>query len=152
MPKIETGAARASLHLLHAALVQAERQSLRIAVEAAERHARETTLFQDRSPTNDNNPAATGTRGTIHGQVFGDRGFVEARGAAVFLEGGTRPHLIEARGGALRFTVNGVTLFRRSVNHPGTAPRPFMHQAREHGEKVLAETADTFVNYAIARA
>lgn len=46
---------------------------------------------------------------------------------APFLEYGTRPHRIVARRGkALRFLDRTGTLrFARSVNHPGTRPRPF---------------------------
>lgn len=46
---------------------------------------------------------------------------------APFLEYGTRPHRIVARRGqALRFLDRtGKLRFARSVNHPGTRPRPF---------------------------
>jgi hypothetical protein len=52
---------------------------------------------------------------------------VEVRATAphsIFLERGTRPHLIVPRreGGFLRFEVDGRVIFARSVNHPGTRP------------------------------
>lgn len=49
---------------------------------------------------------------------------------APFLEFGTKPHVIAARRAkALRFTVRGQTLFRKSVNHPGTKPYKFLWRA-----------------------
>ncbi|QRE81831.1 hypothetical protein F1734_17335 [Rhodococcus ruber] len=46
---------------------------------------------------------------------------------------GTRPHVIRARNArALAFPgAGGRTVFRRSVNHPGTRPRPFLRNAAE---------------------
>src|SRR6188474_1816071 len=43
--------------------------------------------------------------------------------AAPTLDGGSRPHIIRARTGkALKFTMGGKVMFRRSVRHPGTRP------------------------------
>lgn len=46
---------------------------------------------------------------------------------------GTRPHVIRARNAkALKFPgPDGRPIFRRSVNHPGTRPRPFLRNAAE---------------------
>lgn len=45
---------------------------------------------------------------------------------------GTKPHVIRAKNvKALKFDVGGKTLFRRSVNHPGTTARPFLRNAAE---------------------
>lgn len=89
----------------------------------------------------------TGTTGrTIRPGRTGPReAFVVAGGAALFLEKGTRPHVIVPRNGqALRFPAKGtpVTLagrvrsshagrpgayvFATKVNHPGTKPQPFL--------------------------
>lgn len=38
----------------------------------------------------------------------------------------TRPHVIRAKGRALRWSTGGKTYFAKSVNHPGTKGRPFM--------------------------
>ncbi len=66
---------------------------------------------------------------------------VSAKGAAVFLEGGTKPHIIRARRArALRFATSGRRLsgsprrgasvvYARHVRHPGTKPQPFMGPA-----------------------
>ena len=50
---------------------------------------------------------------------------------AAFVEDGTKPHVIEARNAkALRFRgKDGQFIFRKRVNHPGTAPRKFMERA-----------------------
>lgn len=50
---------------------------------------------------------------------------------AAAVHDGTRPHVIRAKNGkALAFPgSNGQTIFRRSVNHPGTRPRPFLRNA-----------------------
>lgn len=144
MPEVKTQAARDSLRSLAAGIHQANTLALRAAVQATETAARGTTLFKDKTGE---------TRGSIHGEVLGTKGFVEARGAARWLEDGTTPHLIEARNaGALRFVVNGVTLYRRSVHHPGTRPRPFMQAAARIGAQALEYGVDYFFNYAIARA
>ena len=47
----------------------------------------------------------------------------------------------------LRFTINGQTLFRRSVK--GMMPRPFMHEAREIGEHAALYYVESFIDYAI---
>lgn len=49
---------------------------------------------------------------------------------AHYVHDGTAPHRIAARRRHfLAFQVDGVTVFRRSVMHPGTAGRPFMRRA-----------------------
>ena len=52
---------------------------------------------------------------------------------AMFLEYGTRPHLIRpVRAQALRFeTKFGEIVFTRLVRHPGTKPRPFIRETAE---------------------
>lgn len=133
---------RAGLHLLKSGIHQAAELTLRSAVQAAESSAKGTTRFHDRTGA---------TRATIRGSAFGLQGFVEARGAARFLEEGTVPHLIVAHGKALRFTVEGQVLFRRWVRHPGTRERPFMREARERGVQAAEWGAEIFVNAAIQR-
>jgi HK97 gp10 family phage protein len=49
---------------------------------------------------------------------------------AVYVERGTRPHIIRPkRARALRFVVGGETVFARLVRHPGTKPHPFFTHA-----------------------
>lgn len=75
-------------------------------------------------------PVATGyTQAQITGRVEGSglnlTGIIEAPGVPhlAALEEGSRPHLIRARGRALRFVAGGVVLFRKEVQHPGTTGR-----------------------------
>lgn len=49
---------------------------------------------------------------------------------AVFVHEGTRPHVIRPRRArALRFEMDGRVIFAAHVNHPGTAPNPFLANA-----------------------
>jgi len=146
--KFETARTRSGLEALEGGLHQAIDLTMRAAVRAAEESALRTTLFRDRTGK---------TRGSIHAEVTrgerGLRGFVIARGAAAFLENGTRAHAIVARRAkALHFFVNGQEFFRRSVQHPGTSARPFMHEARHVGEVAAAFAAQEYVGYAIEKA
>lgn len=46
------------------------------------------------------------------------------------IDGGSRPHKITAKNGkALMFMTGGKTIFRRSVNHPGTKPYKTFYRA-----------------------
>lgn len=59
-------------------------------------------------------------------------------GHARFIDSGTRAHVITAtRAKFLRFQMNGETMFRRSVNHPGTKARPFVALALASGQMAL---------------
>ena len=86
-----------------------------------------------------------------------DSASVEAGGAAVFLEYGTRPHDILPRRGTVlawapdaanrrlsgatrKGTPSSALVFARRVRHPGTKPDPFMVPA---GEDALAEIMHT---------
>lgn len=145
---IEVDAERtlAGLANLEAGIMQAIGLTMRSAIEATEQSAKSTTRFKDKSGE---------TRRSIRGQYRGvaQGGFVQAGGASKFLENGTRPHAIMARGGGLlRFVVNGETIYRRMVRHPGTAERPFMHEARAIGEKAVEYGAEYFISEAIRRA
>jgi hypothetical protein len=131
------------LERLSSSLAHVGVEALRIGVRVAEKSAKETTLFKDQTGT---------TRGSIRGEIAGrESGFVRAGGAASLLQAGTRPHTIVARGRALRFVVAGAVMFRRSVLHPGTQPRPFMTQARDAGERAIIEALPVLVREAIAR-
>lgn len=87
------------------------------------------------------------TRKTIQGTYLatklGATGHIRAGANAILLNDGTRPHRIEARNGkALRFTSGGQTIFRRGVNHPGTAPDPFLTAAEDAAADELFDTFD----------
>lgn len=133
-----------SLRSLRNAFQHSVQETTRVTLEEVERHAKATTLFRDKTKT---------TRGSIHAVVEGmTRGFVEAGGAAQFLENGTQAHEIWAHaGGMLRFEIAGTVFFRRMVHHPGTVPRPFMQQARDHGQQVADFAAEFYLDEAIRR-
>jgi hypothetical protein len=141
-----------SLRALNGAFMHSVAETTRVTLEEVERHAKATTLFNDKSGAGVTR-AGEGTRSSIKAHVEGTtRGFVEAGGAAQFLENGTQPHEIWAHGGGmLRFEVAGTVFFRRMVHHPGTAPRPFMQQARDHGQQVADFAAEIFLEEAIRR-
>lgn len=50
---------------------------------------------------------------------------------AAAVELGSRPHVIRARGGLLRFTVGGNVVYARQVNHPGTKPKRMFARGAE---------------------
>ncbi len=134
---------RASLSILNAGIHQAAELAVRSAVEAARDSAKGTTQYSDRTG---------GTRASTVGEAMGIRGTVQVGGAARFLENGTQAHVIVAHGRSLRFVVNGQTLFRKWARHPGTRPRPFMHEAARVGEMALDYGCEFYVSEAIRRA
>lgn len=133
----------AGLELLKAAITQATVLAMRTAVREGEESAKATTTWKDRSGA---------TRGSIRGEVLGLRGRVEARGASIFLENGTRAHQIVARGRALKFFVNGQAIYRRSVQHPGTKATHFMRDARNHAQVAADMAVHFYVSFAIQHA
>ena len=136
---IDTRAAREGLRLLAAGIVNAAAQAMRVAVAAAEKSAKSTTLWNDQSGE---------TRGSIKGEVESySRGFVSAGGASVFLENGTKAASV-ARTVPMR--INGALIFRH-FKHPGIKARPFMAEARVVGEATLEAALTQFINAAIAR-
>lgn len=50
---------------------------------------------------------------------------------AGYVEHGTEPHVIRPKtpNGVLRFQANGVTVYAKKVNHPGSAPHPYVMPA-----------------------
>lgn len=117
--------------------------SMRDAVAVAERRARESTLFHDRSG---------GTRASIRSNEFAGYGEVRMGGAAQFLEHGTQPHVIEpSNATALRFFVNGQPRFAMRVQHPGTQPRPVVGNAGQAGGQVLQRELEEKVSEAAAK-
>ena len=145
--KVSGAATRESLHLLSAGIVQAAALTLRAGMAAAEASEKATTQWKDRRPED-------GTRSTIKtSSSNGLRGFVSVGGAARFLEWGTRPHVIRAKGGGtLRFEINGAVFFRKMVNHPGISPRLFVTEAREMAIRAIDSLAPAYVGHAIQRA
>lgn len=128
----DTRETRVDLERLFAELEVAAKKALQDALTSAEQHARNTTQFQDVTGTTRKGIHAFVTNGSaLEGQL------ISMGSATRFIEYGTKPHQINARGSAMRFVVNGQAIFARRVHHPGTRPRPFMQEARDHGEQVL---------------
>ena len=65
---------------------------------------------------------------------------------ATFVENGTVAHIIEARGGLLRFQSGGSTIFARRVHHPGTKPNPVMHDAVQEGATAFVRLMQAALN------
>jgi hypothetical protein len=147
VPDVEakTRGTRKGLAALDRKIQRAATQIVKAAVEVARKHAKTTDLWQD-GKTRD-------TRKSIRGGMIGPYlGFVEAGGAAHFLEYGTTPHIIMAKGRALRFEVAGQVLYRKWVSHPGTRPRPFMREASLAGEQAIPWAAEVYLSQAIQSA
>ena len=112
---------------------------------AAEASEKSTTQWKNRTGE---------TRGSIKtSSSNGLRGFVSVGGAARFLEWGTAPHVIRAKGGGyLRFEIAGAVFFRKMVNHPGQKATYFVTEAREMAIRAIDSLAPAFVGRAIERA
>lgn len=122
---------RAALNDLHAALLNNAHQALKSALAAAKAHAKASTLFKDGPQAVLRNSVDEKLDGPFEGRVFA--GAKHGK----FVEDGTRPHIIAAKGKALRFVIQGQTFFRKVVHHPGTQARPFMGEAADVGEQTL---------------
>jgi len=136
--------ASAFITWLRRAGAQAEinaRQTLGQGIALALAHAKATQAFKDRTGE---------LRSSItRGQKSTWSHFIRAGAKhAAYVEYGTKPHRIEARGRALRFIQHGELRFRRHVNHPGTKPTHFMDEAATVGARFL----DWKMEEAIARA
>lgn len=125
--------ATAFVRWLRAAGEQAQinaRQTLGQGVALALAHAKATDKFKDRTGA----LRASITRGQKSTWVH----FIKATAPhATYVEEGTRPHRIQARGRALRFVQHGELRFRRHVNHPGTKATHFMDEAATVGARFL---------------
>lgn len=78
--------------------------------------------------------AAPHASDSIHVEQVGDLEFIITTDSpvAAWMEYGTRPHTIRPnRARVLHFVIDGQEVWAMEVNHPGTAPRPFMKPAAE---------------------
>lgn len=102
-----------------------------------------------------------GISGNFRVTERGATGFIKSENPnAIRLNDGTPPHRITAGGKAvaafgaaavigakkaLKFQMNGQTMFRRAVNHPGTKPDPFLDAAADVAEEdFFAKFDDVF--------
>jgi hypothetical protein len=82
-------------------------------------------------------PATVDASAMISGAVQAGGGLAPY---AKFVHDGTAPHRIEAvNRKALAFIIGNRTVFAKYVNHPGTAPRPFLADAAEEMREQFGE-------------
>lgn len=114
-----------------AGLEQNVGRALGMAGSLAVGHAKQTSMFHDRSAVLRNSIDYDGPVGSFSA---GDMHITVTAGAehASYIEKGTRPHEIRPTfRKALRWPIEGGYAFARIVRHPGTAPRPFLEAARD---------------------
>lgn len=92
-------------------------------------------------------PVQTGKlRDSIRVKVMSDHIVIGPEGVdyAVYVHYGTKPHEIRAKNAsALKFRVNGNTVFATVVQHPGTDPNPFAARAAQQFlDSLGSEVAD----------
>lgn len=113
-------------------------QVLSDAAKFAKLNAQSSQKFQDRTGK---------LRASIKTAGGGLKTRIESRTPySLFVEAGTKPHTISARSGMLSFVIAGRRIFKRSVKHPGTSPRPFMGDAAEITEYMLPEWMERMVS------
>lgn len=144
--RIDGAAAGAALRKTNESFTDVVRRALDQASSLATQFARTTPKFKDRTGSlrNSISRVQKGAGGWRYDVKAGGRGAQHA----LFVEAGTRAHVIEARRRQfLRFEVAGTIHFRRWVNHPGTKGTHFMFAARNEGEEAL----NRFVQAGVSR-
>lgn len=135
---------RRALQLLDDRITSSARQALGQAAAYAAERARTTSTFKDRTGR---------LRRSIQRGAKSTYSLFVRTGAryALFVEDGTRPHVISARRArALRFVVGGTTVFRTSVRHPGTKATHFMRTARDNAEAQLTRFVEVGIRQAVS--
>ncbi len=121
------------------ALSDGARRGVELAIREGAAEARNTRHYKDQTGLL---TASIGGRVEVstHG---GAEGVLSAETPyASFVDGGTRPHVIEGRP-YLAFPGNGgETVMVRRVNHPGTQPDGFMGRAYLKAERVIEREVD----------
>ena len=70
--------------------------------------------------------------------IFWDLKTRDGKPLAKFLEDGTQGHDIEARfTNFLKFEIDGTTLFRRKVRHPGTAAMNIFKSSKQNAQSIM---------------
>lgn len=116
-------------------LEAAANESMAEALQSAEDAARLAVHAQTKQHSGDLD------RLLVHVQLSAFRGKVfNTAPYAGYIDEGTKPHTIRAvNARCLRFESGGQIYFRRQVNHPGTAPRPFVALAQAAGQMALRD-------------
>jgi hypothetical protein len=153
-PRVDVTAFVRSLGQLGASIEQSARDLLTETATFAADTARTSPYFRDRSHALRDSIRRT-IRGEWH-QVVSAGTFGKSTAYAEYVEDGTRPHPIHAKGkkngGAdfLRFVVAGVVYFRKSVNHPGTPGDKPTHYKRHFMADAQSEAADMIPRFSEA--
>lgn len=140
MIRVDTSGVRGALRYLKDDATAELEKAVALAGEVAQAGARASTRWKDRTGK---------TRRTVVGGSLGLKGFVAAGKIGLFLDRGTKPHVIAARywvpktGGRkgarlLTFQVGGRWVSKRWVRHPGTKPTRFLSDAAHWAAGQLA--------------
>lgn len=152
VPRVDVGAFVRSLRQLGVSIEQAARDLLTETATFAAMAARTSPYFRDRSHALRESIRRT-VRGEWH-QVVSAGTFGASAAYAEYVEDGTRPHVINARGkengGAdyLRFVQDGVVRYAKSVNHPGTPGNRPTHYKRHFMADAQSEAAEMVPRFA----
>ncbi len=149
-PRALVRKARAALAALERSILNGANRALENVAAAAEKAARATTAFND-GPRDGRH---SNLRDSIEHTLLPDyRARLRAMAPhAIFIEAGTRPHVIKARRGPLlHFKIGGRWISTRQVNHPGTKARWFMRDAGEAVRPVFRRNLEAITNTAIGR-
>lgn len=134
---------------LRAMVAEADREltelcvrSVQKAVDAGVETAKSTKKYTDRS--DDGLTKSIAGRVTSSGARSATGVFEATAPHAIFVDGGTKPHVIRPKNG--KYLVfpgrGGETVFAREVNHPGTKPDGFFERGAEAAERVLEAAVD----------
>lgn len=122
--KVNTTGARRALQKLASDIESVAHKAVADGIERAHRTAEKSTAFKDRSGETRSSLV------TLVNPVGYEASLFSLRKQALWLEEGTVPHVIRAVNAKyLCFQVNGQTVFRTSVHHPGTKATHFMENA-----------------------
>lgn len=109
--------------------------AVRLAAQEGAQEAKQVGQFKDRTGNLRGNIYAKFVSGNVRGAKWA---IISPEKYSVFVENGTRPHIIEATNAkALRWVSGGFTFFAKFVRHPGTKGFFFMSQAYAKAERVL---------------
>ncbi len=142
---VDTSELQQSFRVQIAAIHEAAKSSVRRAAVIAWQTAHETSLYKDRTGKLRDSTRVEDGKDDYSANVVARRRY------ASYIENGTPPHEIRPkRARALRFVMNGSVVFARSVQHPGTKPRPFMRIAEKSGEQALESILQQETDRALA--
>ena len=139
--KFDTREFRNQMERLQRELAAGAERGVEQAVTVALRIAKESDAFLDRTGQLRNSLKIV-RRGPFRMRLVANAKY------ASYVDEGTKPHTIRARHAPfLVFTTEGgERLVLKSVKHPGNAPRGFMKEASERGERALLQNMQDVVS------